>query len=164
MSHHVRVVTCRPYISRQRRSGLTLSEIVMSLGILALAALVIVGVFLALIKSSAKNREQVMAELLSQSVLDRAASEGPSGWGVKRQIGERLEAELENDGSRFFYQVDPVRIEAATADPAGQSWEVTVTVGWWTTGSRGLEQSRVGFGNQYVKAVRSVYHRSDRST
>lgn len=158
-------MTWRLNISRRHGLGLTLSEIVVSLGILALVALVIVGVFLALIKSSAKNREQVMAELLSQSVLDRAASEGPAGWGVGQRIGERLEAKLENDGSRFFYQVDPVRIKAATPPPSvGQSWEVTVTVGWWTADSKSLEQTRVGFGNQYVKAVRSVYHRKDRST
>jgi hypothetical protein len=137
-----------------------LSEVVVALGILAAVALVLIGVFLALIRTSAKNREQAMAELLTESLLEKATAAGPPDWGVGAQIGTRLEAVLQQDGSRFFYQVDPLSILPEPSDPDGHSWQVTVTVGWWTRNPAGsLERAREGFGNQYVKGVRSVYVR-----
>lgn len=151
------------WVDRSRgedKSGLTLAEIVLAMGILAFIALLVVGVFLALLQSSAKNREQAMAELLTESILERAAAVGPPEWGVERKVGTRLEAELESDGSKFFYQVDPVKVDTRPESAAGDTWKVTVTVGWWLAkDAPRMESSRVGFGNQYVKGVRTIYWR-----
>lgn len=141
-------------------TGLTLSEVVVALGILTFVALVIIGVFLVLIKASAKNREQAMAELLTESLLERATAAGPPTWGVEGQTGVRLEATLQEDGARFFYQVESTYIPPdVTVTEAGQCWEVTVSVGWWVEASDSLEGAREGFGNRYVKGVRTVYLR-----
>ena len=149
----------RPY-HRAKPRGLTLSEVVVALGILAFVALVMIGVFLVLIKASAKNREQAMAELLTESLLERATAAGPPTWGVNGQTGTRLEAVLQEDGARFFYQVDSVYVPPdVTVVEDGQCWQVTVVVGWWLQDSDQLEDSREGFGNRYVKGVRTVYRR-----
>lgn len=129
----------------------------LALGILTFVALVLIGLFLALLKTSAKNREQAMAELLTESLLEKATAAGPPGWGVDQRIDERLEVTLQQDGSRFFYQVEPRLITPEPSQPDGHCYKVTVTVGWWTEGD--LQQSRQGFGNQYVKGVRTVYLR-----
>lgn len=140
--------------------GLTVAEIVVAFGVLAFVALVVIGVFLALLRTSAKNREQAMAELLAESVLERSTAEGPDGWGVAGQTGQRLEATLQQDGSRFFYQVDPVLVPPdVPVDEDGQCWKVTVTVAWWVSGDEPLETSREGFGNRFVKGTRTVYRR-----
>lgn len=141
--------------------GLTLAEIVLAMGILTFVALAVIGVFLGLLKTSAKNREQAMAELLTESLLERTTSSGPPGWGVEGQTAVRLEALLQEDGARFFYQVDPVRLQpdVPLAQPDGESWKVTVTVGWWPPDSGSLENSRQGFGELYVRGVRTVYLR-----
>lgn len=138
-----------------------MAELVVALGVLAFVALTVIGVFLALLKTSSKNREQAMAELLSTSLLERATASGPPGWGVGGQIGVRLEAVLQQDGARFFYQVDPVFVPPlpAVAQEDGRCWQVTVTVGWWVDDSQALEGAREGFGNRHVKGVRTVYRR-----
>jgi type II secretory pathway pseudopilin PulG len=141
---------------------LTLAELVVAFGILAFAALTVIGVFLALLKTSSKNREQAMAELLTESLLERASAAGPPRWGVNGQTGTRLEAVLQQDGARFFYQVDTVLVPPVPvpAEEDGQCYQVTVTVGWWAEqDSHSLEEAREGFGNRYVKGVRTVYRR-----
>ena len=141
-------------------SGLTLAEVVLSTGILAFVALTVVGVFLALLRTSAKNREQASAELLTESLLERASVSGPPNWGVDRQIGTRLPVDQATGGVKFFYQVDPLRIPTGLSPEPGQTWQVTVTVGWWLEQeSSAVEASRVGFGNQFVRGVRTVYWR-----
>lgn len=104
-----------------------MAELVVALGVLAFVALTVIGVFLALLKTSSKNREQAMAELLSTSLLERATASGPPEWGVGGQIGVRLEAVLQQDGARFFYQVDPVFIPPfpAVAQEDGRCWQVS---------------------------------------
>lgn len=142
-----------------------MAEVVVAFGILAFVALTIVGVFLALLQSSAKSREQAMAELLTESLLEKTTAAGPvnalgqSDWGVGGQTGVRLEARLEDDGTKFFYQVDPVVI-GGTASSGGAAYEVTVTVGWWPQDSGSLEASREGFGHLFVKGTRTVYIRA----
>lgn len=150
--------------ARVRASGLTLAEIVLAMGILAFIALTVVGVFLALLQSSAKNREQAMAELLTESLLEKAAAVGPPDWGVRGQIGIQKKAEDEwefpSDGPTFFYQLDPVKVDTRPDSAAGETWKITATVGWWLAeDAPRIETSRVGFGNQYVKGVRTVYWR-----
>lgn len=155
---------------RVRAKGLTLAEVVLAMGILAFLALLVVGVFLALLKSSAKNREQAMAELLTEKFLEKAAAEGPPDWGVgKEKVGTRLEEEpleldrtagKELDRTRFFYQVDSELLETEPKTTAGATWRITVTVGWWLAkDAPKMESSRVGFGNQYVRGVRTIYWR-----
>lgn len=144
--------------------GLTLAELMVALGLLALAALAIIGVFTVLIQASAKNREQAQAELLAQNLLERACAEGEPAWGVRGRKGERQELQLSEDGTRYFYQVDPVSLSEAEQGPEddrdGRSWAVTVTVGWWLdSAAEELDASREGFGQQFVKAYRIVYFR-----
>ncbi len=143
-----------------RRFGLTLAEVVLATGILGFIALTVVGVFLALLRTSAKNREQASAELLTESLLERAAVSGPPGWGIDGQIGVRITVAQPTGSARFFYQVDPLRINTGGSHEPGETWQVTTTVGWWLEdGSSNLEASRVGFGNQFVRGVRTVYWR-----
>ncbi len=140
---------------------MTLAEIVLALGLLSFVALVVIGVFLGLVRTSAKNREQAQAELLTESLLERATSDGPPRWGVGGETAVRLEAKLQEDGARFFYQVEPLRLQPDVdlADPDGQAWKVTVTVGWWLPDSGSMEASRSGFGDLFVRGVRTVYVR-----
>lgn len=141
---------------RRGKEGMTLSEIILSLAILSFVALLIIGLFTALLKASAKNREQAVAELLVDSLLERAFAEGPNGWGVSGLTNQRLEVNQQQSHTRFFYQVTPVGLDSGT-DNVGQLYRVDVIVGWWTDGATTLENSRTGFGNQFVKGSRAGY-------
>lgn len=137
--------------------GLTLSEVVIALAILTFVALMVIGIFTALLKASAKNREQAMAELLTDALLERAVARGPSDWGVGGQTAQRLSSRPDQDGTEFFYQVDPVFLHSESANSVGALYRVDVVVGWWTEAGEALENSRTGFGNRFVKGSRTTY-------
>ncbi len=135
---------------------MTLSEVILSLAILSFVALLVIGLFTALLKASAKNREQAVAELLVDSLLERALAEGPSQWGVGGLTNQRLEWNQQQSHTRFFYQVTPVALGSGTNN-VGELYRVDVIVGWWTDGATTLENSKTGFGNQFVRGSRSGY-------
>jgi type II secretory pathway pseudopilin PulG len=137
----------------KKRNGFSLGEVIVALGLMSFVALVVVGVFLTLMQSSTKNREQIAAELLTESLLEKATAAGPPAWGVEGKLGQPLSAgdsALSND---TYYQVDSTLV----AEERGEMWEVSVTVAWWSENAN-MDGSRVGHGNTHVTGTRSVYY------
>ena len=143
-----------PNPNRDRR-GLSLLEVVLALGLLAAVALVIIGVFLALFQATTKNKDQGSAELLMESILEKATATGPPTWGVPA-TGTKLSAPQSGDLTDFSYQVDTR--DLSTAGSPGELWQVTVTVAWWTEDDRPLKESRTGYGNTHISGTRSVFY------
>lgn len=144
--------------SGRARDGVTLAEMVVAFGLLTFVSLVIFGLLTVLLQSSAKTREQAAAELLAESLLEKAAREGPPGWGVDGEAGVRREVPPELDGTRFSYQIDPSRVERPSTDSVGELWEIKVTVAWWSDEGSALESSRVGHGQSFLRATRQAYY------
>lgn len=163
---------------RDDRIGYSIAEVVLAIGLLAFVAITLVGLFSQMVLTSSKNRDQVMAELIAEQVLERAVVEGPTsinsgslGWGVKNQVGQVLQHEIQ-EPTQFFYRVDVAQLDGAAGDRGpdwttnspetdaldlGHHWLVEVSVGWNPDGND-LESSRVGQGLQWVKQSRTVYY------
>ncbi len=149
-------MSCRQ--SGRAISGVTLAEMVVAFGLLTFVSLVVFGLLTVLLQSSAKSREQAAAELLAESLLERAAREGPPGWGVDGAAGVRREVSSEVDGTLFSYQIDPTRLERPSTRPIGELWEIQVTVAWWSDDGTDLESSRAGYGQTFLRAARQAYY------
>ena len=164
---------------KNRRSGLTLAEITLAIGILAFVALTLIGIFSQMVLTSSKNRDQVMAELLAEQIMERAIVEGPRstsslslGWGVENRLGEVHAHEIRQPSS-FFYRVEVAQLDGSPAGRGpnwstnspvpdaldlGHHWLVEVSVGWNPASQGQIEGSRVGQGLQWVKQSRTVYY------
>ena len=140
-------------MSSRHKRGFSLGEVVLALGLISFVALVVVGVFLTLMQASAKNREQVAAELLTESILEKATAAGPPNWGVDGRTGEPLSAGSSALSDDTYYQVEPTLVN----EDNGEMWEVNVTVAWWSEDGK-ADQARVGHGNTHVTGTRSVYY------
>lgn len=158
-------------------AGVSLGEIVFALGILAFVALTLVGLFSQLILTSSKNRDQIMAELIANELVERAIVEGPvsatnpaGGWGVGGNTGVVHPYNI-TEPSTFFYRVDVAQLDTSESDTGpvpgveptgdilalGHHWVVTVQVGWNPDDSSNLQGSRVSQGKQWVEVQKNVY-------
>lgn len=138
--------------------GLVLSEIVISLGLLAIVGLTVIGVFSSLAINSQSNSDRAAAQLLAETVLERAVKAGPDPvdglrWGVGTdKLFKELKTADDSSATKFSYQVSPELIRTA---PLGTIYHVTVEVVWMEEGS-GVQRGR---GN--LKKSRTVYIEDD---
>jgi hypothetical protein len=149
-----------PWVARRSSiRGLVLSEIVLSLGLLAVVGLTVIGVFSYLAVNSQGSSDRAAAELLSDSVLERAVKAGPDPdavdglqWGVGRdKVFQELSTADNGSATRFTYQVSPELIRSA---PLGSVYLVTVEVAW-------AEEGGVERGKGHLKKSRTVYIEDD---
>lgn len=138
--------------------GMTIAESVVAFGLMAVLAVVVIGVFSKLLVSSAKSTDLTAGQLLAKSVLDRAARQGPDQWGVGGSTtnfggGAQLYAHDKTTGTRFVYEVLPVRLNT---DIMGNLYEVTVTVTWWRD-QVDPEAGRQQVGRLSTQLSRTVY-------
>ena len=123
------------------------------MGIVSVAALAIVGIFSSLMLSTSKSSDQAGAELLANSLLEKATREGPPDWGVgPGNKSRRLETGDRSQATNFFYQVDTERIDD---HDLGELFKVVVTVNW--SDQEGEQSSRQGQGNLWLKRSRLLY-------
>ncbi len=160
---------------------MTLSEVVIAIGLLAIVSLTLIGLFSQLILSGAKNRDVITAELIATEIMERAVAEGPRsdtnlalGWGVGNEAGRVHRYPLAKP-SEFVYQVDvqqldlngsansiPWQLAAPTANALdlGHHWLITVKVGWNPDDPEQIESARAGQGLQWVEHNRIQYYQS----
>lgn len=138
--------------------GLVLSEIVISLGLLAVVGLTVIGVFSSLALNSQSNSDRAAAQLLAESVLERAVKSGPDPvdglrWGVGTdKLFKELKTADDSSATRFSYQISPELIRTA---PLGTIYHVTVEVVWLEEGA-GPQR-----GTGKLKKSRTVYIEDD---
>jgi prepilin-type N-terminal cleavage/methylation domain-containing protein len=143
-----------------RKRGLTLSEIIVALGVMAVVSLTVIGLFSKLLISTQKSSQVVTADLLCKAILEEAVREGPPNWGVGGDFsvngGKATLYTSEEKKTGYNYQVQPNRVH--TDDKMGELWEVTVNVSWW--GDRvDTTRTRQGMGRLSRELTRIVYIR-----
>ena len=152
------LLSCRQVMFRLRKYGMVLSEIVLSLGLLAVVGLTVIGVFSYLALNSQSNSDRAAAELLAERVLERAVKAGPDSvsglaWGVgKKKLFKELTTADNGSATRFSYQISPTLIRTA---PLGTIYQVRVEVAW-TEDPGGVER-----GKGHLKKSRTVYIEDD---
>jgi hypothetical protein len=149
-------------IFRSRSDGLTLSEIIVALGLTAILSLIVLGVFTKLLLSSTKSTDLTTASLLARGVLEKVVREGPVGTAGTVRFPE-LEGETElftqdrGSKTKFFYQVSSARLTTEADSGIGTLHNVRVTVSWWE--DDGAESSRADYGKLSTQVERTVYVR-----
>lgn len=141
-----------------RRRALTLAEVVVAIGILAVAGLAVIAVFAKLVGAQSKSGHQVVARLLADQVLEEASLAGPPNWGAT-DITEPQIREFQLQGAPapvpFKYRLTPTLLrDAPPANPMGKLYGLKVDV-WWETDEPG--QSVRDKGRLSLTAHRVVY-------
>lgn len=148
------------FTQKQKQDGLTLMEVIVSLGLVAVLTLFVVGVLSRLLFSSGKTAHQAAANLLAEELLEESALAGPPTWSFPTSdrtgwVGERfLTLPGEKSDTLFRYKLEEITI-ANSPEDLGTFHELKITVWWW-----GDEPTqRADQGNLYVDAHRKVYVR-----
>lgn len=128
-------------------------EIIVALGLVTMVALTIIGVFSRLLTSSSHTADQAAADLVAQSVLDKASRSGPPDWGdFAPGATIELETAENSQATRFLYKVD-VRELDGSDHPLGSLYRVTVLVSW----SGNLDKTSEDGGKLWVERSRLTY-------
>ncbi|MBI3929658.1 MAG: hypothetical protein HY319_29220 [Armatimonadetes bacterium] len=140
------------------RSGVTLAEVVLAIGFLAVVMLSLLTVFTRLLGSQTQTAHQVVARCLAQRVLEEAVQDGPPLWGVAdptQPTTVELHVQDSETREKYTYWVRASLLrDAPPATPMGKLYLVEVEVTWWTDQPG---QTRRETGKLSLKTGRAVY-------
>ena len=149
-----------------RHLGLTLAEIMLTLGLMSVISLVIIGLFSRLLLTSKKSSQATTANLLAQSIMDRAVREGPPNWGKGTDYTVNggkasLYTTEEKKKTEYVFEIhhDPVLDDAKM----GELWKLQVVVSWWTD-TPDSQAGRANMGRMSRELTRTVYVRGRTDT
>lgn len=129
-------------------SGLTLAEVVLSVGFLTIIGVTIAGVFIHLLSASAKTSDLTAGRSLARRVLDRAVRAGPPDWGYptlttqpddSKTGSEVLVTQATQTSSEFDFTLRWKPLKTPDTGVPGVSREIyyiEVEVSWWEDASR----------------------------
>lgn len=144
------------------KSGLTLMEMMVALGLIAVITLFVIGTLVRLLSTGGKSAYQTAASLLAQELLDSSIAAGPPRWGFSSDARDQWRGQrqlmLPGQGrqARFDYQVTVLPLRRSPED-LGNLHQVSVTV-WWTGEQPG---GRAEQGQTSVTSSRTVYVRGE---
>lgn len=130
-----------------------MSEVLVSLWVIAFVAAALLGLFVYLAKSSQQSNERATAVLLADSVLHRAMATGPPFWGLPEgQLDQRQELPFDHDSRALLsYQLSVVPLKKHRL---GQLFILHLSVSW--EGDPG-EATGVERGRGELSVERAVY-------
>lgn len=127
-------------------------ELILALGILSIAIVLIVGLFMALLRSSTKTADLTAGLYFARERL-REVIETDQYWPVPADLAQGLYTTDSNSQTRFFSRVETQPLPGALPDYKG-GYYVTVEVWWW---SQAPNQTRQGQGVLSTKASQFFY-------
>lgn len=140
-----------------RPNGFSLLELVFAIGILGLAILMVVGLFVNLFRSSQKGVDLTAGTTVAEAELNRFLYKQqetagglealPSGGSVADQ------GNVVSSNQRYYYKI-------SSSDAGSTELKKVDIVLWWWDGDRGqddLSYRRTGYGKLQVRMSRLVY-------
>ena len=127
--------------------GLTLMEIVVSIGLVAVITLFVVGVLSRILVAGGKTAHQTAANLLAEEVLETAAVAGPPNWSFPTTdrtnwTGTReLMLPGEKANTAFHYKLQEITLRDSE-DDLGTFHQLSVKIWWY--GEEPGERAAVG--------------------
>lgn len=136
----------------------TLAEVVVAVGLLAVVALPLIGLFAKLLGSQSKTTHFTVANFVSNKVAERAVLAGPPNWGMNDISMPQTESTRIHHQSamvNFSYRIIPSVLAPAPAqNPMGRLYLLEIELNWW---SDDPELMRIEHGKTSVKTARVVY-------
>lgn len=112
----------------KNRVGLSLAEIVLAIGLLAILITVMIGLFLRLNLGATKTLDRTMALELANRILEEHAGNSPQTWNIEARFrsGEGVgRAPLD-----FEYKLDATLLSEPN-NPMGDLYRLDADVSWW---------------------------------
>jgi hypothetical protein len=143
---------------KTRIPGLTLSEIMISISLLALMLVTTITLFAQLLASTTKNGYLDAASVYADRLLEQAVS-APSSSSpafLSSTTGEDLIlVEGDTQPTKFVYRIEATEI--GDGSDGGERWLLDVEVRWWTDDIDSTNTSRPGYGELKTSQSRLVY-------
>lgn len=137
---------------------MTLSEIIVALGLFALSALVLLALFSRLLASQSKSSHQTVGHLMAQKIIERCARNGPPHWGLTDITQVQTETAAVQEAQApvtFNYRLTASVVAPEPTDaPMGTLYLLELELWWWNVAPN---QSRSGTGKTSVETSRVVY-------
>jgi type II secretory pathway pseudopilin PulG len=170
--------------ARDRTWGLTIAELMVAIGLLAVVLVTIMTLFGQILKSSHKNALMSAGSFFAESVLERELDRSQShllGLGPGQNDEDAFDRDSyteasgkyladgqgevaitdERNPTRYLYRVEAERVDFSPAAGRGQMWRVEVEVRWGQDTMAGTSKARAGSGGQMVKRTRLAYFGAD---
>lgn len=149
------------------KRGMSVIEIIVSLSILAVAALGLIAVMTRLMMAQSTSSHQTVGKLVAESRLQKATLASPPDFGVPAGTVGRARVRVGQNSELvdFFYTVEPQAMLDPPGDPLGKNpplslpdmgtvWEIRVKV-WWNEEEKAA--GAVERGTQTLEVSRLTY-------
>ena len=129
----------------------------MAIGLLAVIAVVIIGLFLRLTVSSSKSVDQSAALEIAHQVLDEYSDADPSTWSSV-QSEKSLQTHDPKQKTTFYYRLRHRRVTDVN-DPRGDLYRLDVDGSWWpdSPGAPHSSSNRRDYGKLTLHLSRAVF-------
>jgi type II secretory pathway pseudopilin PulG len=137
--------------------GLTLAEVVVAIGILALLLISVIALFTQLMSSTTKNNLVNLGTLYADRILEQTVKNpnpADPAFPPLRTGEESIVSHGDESATTFAYRLETVKL--AGPDP-GEQWLLKIEVHWWHNDPTDATQSRAGYGRLSTKQQRLVY-------
>lgn len=143
--------------------GLTIGELVMATGLLALMVVTVLVLFGQMLDATNKNALVAQGSFFTETVIEREIyalaryHRDPSLPAVAHSLtgSDWISFTDEENQTEFSYRVDSTPVSFGGTE-MGISYSVSAEVRWWQS-SQGDAQTRHGMGKMYLKRSRIVY-------
>lgn len=138
---------------RVRWAAFTVAELVVAIGLLAVIAVVVIGLFVRITASSSKSADQTVALEIANRVLDQYANSSPADW---ETASSKQDLQTRDPASKttFHYHLESRPLTHSTSN-MGDMYRLDVNVYWWT--NREAEDTRRDYGRLRVRLSRCVF-------
>lgn len=140
--------------------GLTVAEVVVALGLLALLMIVVLGIFTQLLASSTKNTLLQAGTLHADKVLNEAvrnARSSPPAFDPTATGQQGIYTHDETNLTIFYHTLVATPVTTFNPSAPGETWQLEVEVNWWAADASDPTRARPGYGKLYTRQQRMVY-------
>ena len=140
-----------------RNRGLSIGELVVATGLLALMLVTVIVLFAQMLEATTKSTMLAQGAFFAESVMERAIT--PLKADNDPSIAEGSWSTVKNVQSQttFLYRVECTELPSTPPDPLGKAYSLTVEVRWWQESMDDPQKNRRGLGKLSVKRTRLVY-------
>ena len=142
----------------QRRYGLSLSEVLIAIALLAMLLVTTLVLFAQLLASTTKSGYLDVANLYADQLLEQVSANpnaGPPAFPSLKTGENEFLVQGDQSPTKFVYRIDATQIDDGTS--VGERWFIEVEVRWWTDDVTATETARAGYGELRVLQSRLVY-------
>lgn len=142
---------------RSHSRGLTIGELVIASGLLAMMVVTVMVFFGRMLESTTKSALVSQATFFAETIIEREMYQLQESAGsfVATYSHDWITHSDDTNKTKFVYRVESTALDAGT--PMGQNYVIQVEVRWWTDDAHGESKNRLGYGKMHIKRSRVVY-------